>query len=144
MLGRLDESSPDIAVFDESFCVGNPGFLRKSNGCRDSRIRNRNHNICINLRFLSQMFTKPKTIAVEAFVIHVTIWTSEIDHLKDTQFGFAVLIPSNGLNALIVNEDHFSRFDISDEFGSDNVEPTGFGGEDILGFPVFTLGLKLS
>src|SRR5579862_3028940 len=130
VLGWLDKRPPHIVVPDDAQLVGNARLLRVADGGRYSGVGNRYHDINVG-RCLARKFN-PAGLAhvVDTAATDDRVWSRKIDVFEDAWPRGQLTERLFRMFAVFVENDDFAIFDIAHVLGADDIERTGFGGED--------------
>ena len=83
-LSRLDKGSLDILILDQAHFVWQTRFFRKAHGSTERRVGHPHHNICLVLKFSSQLSAHPLASCMDIDPLDIGIRTSKIDILHRT------------------------------------------------------------
>ena len=116
-------------VADQSNLERGPGAFRIAERRGDAGVRDRDHDVRVDPRFLGQLpaqgfarqvdRVRPEDLAVRPGKVHV---------FEHAHRGLGLREGPVAADAVLVQHDQFARFDLSHTIGSDQIESAGFGG----------------
>ena len=120
-LRRRNKCPSDVFVFDEADAVGNAGCLRKSERGIQSRIRHADDSIRIHRMRRGEQCARLFPCRMNGNAVQNRIRTRKIDILKNTgALRRSAAVSAVGLHPPVrCQHDHFSGFEIAQEFRAD-------------------------
>ena len=130
-LSRLNERSADIAVLYEADSVGNTALLCEAERSVKSAVRAADDDVRLNRVLQRKIMTCTQTRAVDARTLDDRVGARKINELEHAHGAPLTAVGPNALNAVLVDNDYLSGFDIPDEIGASAVECAALGSHDI-------------
>ena len=131
LVGRLDEGTPDIMVADDPQLEGQARFRGIADGGRHAGIRHRHDDIGINMALARQLHADILARLIDRLAFDIAVGPREIDVLEHAE----ALAPRRegpvAGHPLAIQHDDLARLHIAHEFRADDVESTGFRGQDM-------------
>src|SRR6266704_2306104 len=126
-LGWFDKRPADIVVADQAEFERDARFFGIHHRSRDPGVRHRDHDVGIHRILSGQLPSQLLAGHVDVPAEDVRIGAGKIDKLEDARGWFDLLEREKRLDAaVLVADHHFTRFDLANEFGFDQVQGTAF------------------
>src|SRR5829696_6386840 len=132
-VGRLDKSSPYVAVLYEAFRVRDAAPLRVADRRHHPRIGDRDDHVGLGRRLLRQDLAHPVPGACDLATIKSRVGTGEVHVLEDTESAARALGPV-ARQALVVYNDDLAGFHVAQEPGADDVQAARLAGDGVTAF----------
>jgi hypothetical protein len=129
-LTGLDERTPDVVVPNQPKLEANARLLGETETGSIARVRHGNDDVGVDRVVPGEHNAQLPTNLVDVFPEHLAVRTREVDELENA-LGLRLLIERlPGPNPPIVNNDEFPWLNFPDIFGADDIQRTGFAGDD--------------
>src|SRR4051794_21340807 len=125
LIGRLDKGTADVMVSYNPELEWQTGFLRIADRRRDTRIRNGNDNVRVDMAFAGEFDADPFARFVNACPFDDAVGTCEIDVLEDAEPAAALVKRQHAAQPARPDDDDLPRLDVPLELGADDVERAG-------------------
>ena len=140
-LGRFDKRPTDVVISDQTQTKGDADFVGVAEGGSDAGVWHRDDDVAVGRMFFSEETAHPFAGLLDRSTEDKRIRAGEIDVFKDAMGFVAAGRPLFAGDAFRTNDDHFAGFDFALIDSIDEVEGTGFGGEDVADFVLGDLHL---
>src|SRR6186997_2618949 len=125
----LDEGAADVVVADDAVFEGQARHLRIANGRGHARVRDRDDDIGVGRSLARQLPAHLFPDFVDRAAADDRVRPGEVDIFEDTEPRRVFGNETVALDSLARDHHHFAILDLAQEFGADDVERTGLGGE---------------
>src|ERR1700736_6448874 len=130
-VGRLNECASDVVTENDPQVEWDTALLSVADSGRNARIRNRDYHVRFGRGFLREFHTDIPSDNINSLSFNHRIGTSEINMLE-----YAKPARSNGErtdapNCLPIDDNKLTRFNIADEFGTDDIQGARLAREDV-------------
>src|ERR1700749_1163008 len=128
---RLDEGTADIMVADDTQIERQLRLFRKTDGGGEGGIRHRHDHVGRGRRLAREFHTGALAQVVDIAALDHGVRPREIDVFEHAETMRMLVERMQALDAIFGYDDHLTRLDIAHELGTDDVERTGLGCEDV-------------
>src|SRR5215203_4921582 len=129
-VGRLDESTANVAVLYKAFRVRDAAPLRVAYRRHHPRVGNGDDNISLGRRLIGQELTHPVPGAGDLASVEARVGTGEVHVLEDAQGTTRGLGPV-ARQAIVVYDDDFAGLHVAQELGADDVKAARLAGDGV-------------
>src|SRR5829696_8939546 len=129
-VGRLDESTANVAVLYKAFRVRDAAPLRVAYRRHHPRVGNGDDNISLGRRLIGQELTHPVPGAGDLASVEARVGTGEVHVFEDAQSTARSLGPV-AHQALVVNNNDLAGLHVAQEPGADDIQAAGLAGDGV-------------
>src|SRR5215210_1974393 len=129
-VGRLDESTANVAVLYKAFRVRDAAPLRVAYRRHHPRVGNGDDNITLGRRLIGQELTHPVPGAGDLASVEARVGTGEVHVFEDAQSTARCLGPV-AHQALVVNNNDLAGLHVAQEPGADDIQAAGLAGDGV-------------
>jgi hypothetical protein len=131
-LRRLDEGAADVMVADDAELERHAGGLRIADRGRHAGIGHRNHDVRFGRHLAREFRAHVLADLVDGPALHEGIGAGEIDVLEDAWPRRHPRERPQALDPALGDVDDLAVLDVADEPGTDDVERTRLGGQQVM------------
>src|SRR5579859_2393896 len=118
----LDERAVDVAAFHQRLAIWDAGGFGVSDCGRGAAVRERDHHVRLDRRFLGQLMTHPDARLLELAVLEDGVGTREVDELEHAHRVLVGRLERGAVHAVLVHHDHLARLILAHEGRVHSVE----------------------